>query len=192
VPRRSRSRRRHGSSRQGGRRHARWGRSCETRPQPHSSLRFPCVQPRQAQRGAGPRDDAGRRDLLRLVASADFVFENAGPGALDARGLGFDALRQVRPDLVYVALSPFGNTGPYAGHLATDLTLAAMGGAMALNGDRRPAAGADHRAADVAPRCGRERARRAGGARASSRDRATRSSSTCRCRRPCSGRVSRR
>ena len=55
-------------------------------------------------------------------------------------GLGFEALRRSRPDLVYVALSPFGQDGPYADHLATDLTLAAMGGAMALNGDpdRRP------------------------------------------------------
>ncbi len=81
-----------------------------------------------------------RRAFLALVASADFVVENAGPGVMDARDLGFDALRQVRPDLVYVALSPFGQHGPYADHLATDLTLAAMGGAMALNGDpdRRP------------------------------------------------------
>jgi crotonobetainyl-CoA:carnitine CoA-transferase CaiB-like acyl-CoA transferase len=78
----------------------------------------------------------GRADFLSLVASADFVFENAGAGVMDARGLGFEALRDVRPDLVYVAISPFGQTGPYANHVATDLTLAAMGGAMALNGDR--------------------------------------------------------
>jgi crotonobetainyl-CoA:carnitine CoA-transferase CaiB-like acyl-CoA transferase len=85
-------------------------------------------------------DPAGRDDFLALVASADFVVENADPGAMDRRGLGFDALRSARPDIVYVALSPFGQTGPYAGYLATDLTLAAMGGAMALNGepDRRP------------------------------------------------------
>lgn len=85
-------------------------------------------------------DDAGRADFLALVASADFLFENAGPGVMDQRGLGFEELRQVSPGLVYVALSPFGQTGPHADHLATDLTLAAMGGAMALNGDadRRP------------------------------------------------------
>jgi crotonobetainyl-CoA:carnitine CoA-transferase CaiB-like acyl-CoA transferase len=82
----------------------------------------------------------GLAELLALAATADFVFENAGPGALTARGIGFDALRAARPDLVYVAISPFGQTGPYANHLATDLTLAAMGGAVALNGDpdRRP------------------------------------------------------
>jgi crotonobetainyl-CoA:carnitine CoA-transferase CaiB-like acyl-CoA transferase len=82
----------------------------------------------------------GRADFFALVASADFVVENAGPGAMDARGLGFSALREARPDLVYVAISPFGEDGPYARHAATDLTLAAMGGMMALNGDadRRP------------------------------------------------------
>src|SRR4051812_17579491 len=82
----------------------------------------------------------GSDDFLALVATADFVVENAGAGVMEGRGLGFDALRRVRPDLVYVAISPFGQTGPYAHHLATDLTLAAMGGAMALNGDpdRRP------------------------------------------------------
>jgi crotonobetainyl-CoA:carnitine CoA-transferase CaiB-like acyl-CoA transferase len=82
----------------------------------------------------------GREEFTALVATADFVIENAGPGAMDARGLGFAALRAARPDLVYVAISPFGQSGPYAHHLATDLTLCAMGGAMSLMGepDRRP------------------------------------------------------
>jgi crotonobetainyl-CoA:carnitine CoA-transferase CaiB-like acyl-CoA transferase len=84
--------------------------------------------------------DAGRTDFLRLVATADFVVENAGPQAMHQMGIGFEVLRAVRPNIVHVAISPFGQTGPYAEHLATDLTLAAMGGSMALNGDsdRRP------------------------------------------------------
>ncbi|HZR83598.1 MAG TPA: CoA transferase [Candidatus Binatia bacterium] len=83
---------------------------------------------------------AGRERFRALVGSADFLFENAAPGAMAARGLGFDALREASPQLVYVAITPFGQDGPYADHLATDLTLAAMGGMMALNGDadRRP------------------------------------------------------
>jgi crotonobetainyl-CoA:carnitine CoA-transferase CaiB-like acyl-CoA transferase len=85
-------------------------------------------------------DQAGRRDFLALVAGADFLVENAGPGVMDRRGLGFEALTMAQADLVYVALSPYGQTGPFADYLATDLTLAAMGGSMALNGepDRRP------------------------------------------------------
>ena len=82
----------------------------------------------------------GRADLLRLVTSCDFVIENSGPGVMASRGLGFETMRVARPDLVYVVISPFGQDGPYADHHATDLTLAAMGGMMALNGDadRRP------------------------------------------------------
>ncbi len=85
-------------------------------------------------------DPGDRQRFLALVATADFVFENAEPGAMDGLGLGFETLREARPDLVHVAISPFGQTGPYADHLATDLTLSAMGGAMGLNGDidRRP------------------------------------------------------
>ncbi|MHB1911002.1 MAG: CoA transferase, partial [Acidimicrobiales bacterium] len=85
-------------------------------------------------------DPAGRADFLSLVADSDFLLENAGPGVMDRRGLGFVSLSSLQPQLVYVAISPFGQTGPYAEHLATDLTLAAMGGSMALNGDadRRP------------------------------------------------------
>jgi crotonobetainyl-CoA:carnitine CoA-transferase CaiB-like acyl-CoA transferase len=82
----------------------------------------------------------GRARFLDLVAGADFLFESADPGSMTARGLGFEVLRGVNPQLVYVAITPFGQDGPYAGHVATDLTLAAMGGMMALNGepDRRP------------------------------------------------------
>ena len=84
--------------------------------------------------------ETGRRRFESLVAGADFLFENGAPGEMAARGIGFDALRAVNPRLVYVAVTPFGQDGPYARHLATDLTLAAMGGMMALNGDadRRP------------------------------------------------------
>src|SRR4029450_7525186 len=76
-----------------------------------------------------------RTSFAPLVSGSDFLFENAAPGSMAARQLGFDALCAINPRLVYVAITPFGQDGPYAQHLATDLTLAAMGGMMALNGD---------------------------------------------------------
>ncbi|MBI5948921.1 MAG: CoA transferase [Chloroflexi bacterium] len=77
----------------------------------------------------------GRAAFLDLVRGADFLVENGEPGAMAARGLGFDDLAKVNPGLVYVAITPFGQDGPYASHATTDLILAAMGGMMALNGD---------------------------------------------------------
>ena len=82
----------------------------------------------------------GKARFLDLVRTADFLFESAEPGAMDELGLGFAELSRVNPSLVYVATTPFGQEGPYAKHLSTDLTLAAMGGTIAVNGemDRAP------------------------------------------------------
>jgi crotonobetainyl-CoA:carnitine CoA-transferase CaiB-like acyl-CoA transferase len=109
-------------------------------PRGLESLRFHALNRGKRSIALDIDTETGRRRLLQLVASADFLFENAAPGEMAARGLGFDALRAANPRLVYVAITPFGQDGPYARHLASDLTLAAMGGMMALNGeaDRRP------------------------------------------------------
>ena len=78
--------------------------------------------------------------FLQLVRRADFLFESGTPGAMHDLGLGFEALRAVNPTLVYVAISPFGQDGPHAQLAATDLTIAAMGGPVSLQGgpDRAP------------------------------------------------------
>jgi crotonobetainyl-CoA:carnitine CoA-transferase CaiB-like acyl-CoA transferase len=78
---------------------------------------------------------AGRAALLRLVATADVMVETFPPGGLEARGLGFATLRAVRPELVLVSITPFGQTGPRAAWCGTDLTAVALGGMMALGGD---------------------------------------------------------
>jgi len=79
--------------------------------------------------------DAGQSAFLSLVEKADFVIESARPGEMAGKGLGFEAMRQANPRIVYVAITPFGQDGPYADFPASDLTLAAMGGPMSLQGD---------------------------------------------------------
>lgn len=80
-------------------------------------------------------DEAGRERLRALAAGADILIESFTPGAMDALGLGPDALRAANPALLYVSVSPFGQTGPRAAHPATDLTLAAAGGLLNMQGD---------------------------------------------------------
>jgi len=84
--------------------------------------------------------EAGREALFSLVEKADFIIESARPGEMAGRGLGFEAMRQANPRIVYVAITPFGQDGPYADFPASDLTLAALGGPMSLQGhpDRPP------------------------------------------------------
>ncbi|MBI1845388.1 MAG: CoA transferase [Candidatus Rokubacteria bacterium] len=79
--------------------------------------------------------DAGRAGFLRLAASSDVLVESFAPGHLEARGLGWEALRAASPGLVLVSVTPFGRTGPRAAWGGTDLTAAALGGMMHLCGD---------------------------------------------------------
>lgn len=80
--------------------------------------------------------DAGRGQFLELVRSADAVIESADVGAMDALGIGFEAVSEINPGLIYVAITPFGSSGPKAEWAATDLTVAASAGPMIQSGDR--------------------------------------------------------
>jgi len=86
------------------------------------------------------QDPAARDELLRLVDGADFLIESQGARVMAALGLGYDELAARNPALVYVSITAFGSEGPKADYPATDLTVQAASGSMALNGeaDRAP------------------------------------------------------
>jgi formyl-CoA transferase len=73
--------------------------------------------------------------FLRLVATADVVVENYKPGTLDGWGVGYAACRAVRPDLVFVSISGYGQYGPAAARPGYDPTIQASAGWMAANGE---------------------------------------------------------
>jgi crotonobetainyl-CoA:carnitine CoA-transferase CaiB-like acyl-CoA transferase len=77
--------------------------------------------------------------LKRLVARADLFVQNFRPGAADRMGLGEPALREVKPDLVYVSISGFGETGPYVHKRTYDPVIQALSGLASIQGD--PATG---------------------------------------------------
>jgi crotonobetainyl-CoA:carnitine CoA-transferase CaiB-like acyl-CoA transferase len=81
------------------------------------------------------RSAQGRDLVLRLVEHCDVVLENFRPGTLERLGLGPDALREVRPDLVLVRVSGYGQTGPYRDHPGFASVAEAVGGLRALTGD---------------------------------------------------------
>jgi benzylsuccinate CoA-transferase BbsE subunit len=82
----------------------------------------------------------GKEIFKRLVRTADIVTQSFAPGYLDDLGLGYSQLREINPSLIMVAITPFGQTGPYRSFKASDLTCMAMGGIMFLTGspDRPP------------------------------------------------------
>src|SRR6266567_4185984 len=56
----------------------------------------------------------GRAVFRDLVGISDVLVESQPIGSLRGRGLGFEQLRSIRPDLIQIALSPFGQEGPYS------------------------------------------------------------------------------
>ena len=69
-----------------------------------------------------------------LVSKADIVIEDRAPGALDSLGLGHASLGAGRPSLIWCAITPFGQDGPWANYQATDMIGLALGGPMKMNG----------------------------------------------------------
>jgi len=75
-----------------------------------------------------------RRVFKSLAARADLVIETQRPGVMAKLGLGWEALADRRPSLVYTSITPFGQTGPCAHWEADDLVLLALGGLLSLGG----------------------------------------------------------
>jgi CoA:oxalate CoA-transferase len=81
-----------------------------------------------------------RELVLDLVRAADVVVENFSPGVMKRYGLDAEALRSVRPDLVYCSISGFGQTGPLSSMQAYAHLINAISGMMDLErgGEARP------------------------------------------------------
>jgi crotonobetainyl-CoA:carnitine CoA-transferase CaiB-like acyl-CoA transferase len=80
------------------------------------------------------REPRGRELLERLVAGADVFVQNFRPGTAERMGIGERALRRMRPDLVYVSICGFGESGPYRGKRVYDPLIQALSGLAAIQG----------------------------------------------------------
>ncbi|MEK7667195.1 MAG: CoA transferase, partial [Gemmatimonadota bacterium] len=82
--------------------------------------------------------DAEAKEIFRkLVKTAAVVVENFRPGVMDRLGVGYQALREINPRIVFCAISGFGATGPDAFKPAYDQIIQGLSGVMAVNGDER-------------------------------------------------------
>ncbi len=78
-----------------------------------------------------PEGQAIFRDLAR---DADVLVENFTPGSMDQLGLGYTAVREVNPAIVYVSISGFGQWGPLSSMRGVDTVAQAVSGMMSMNG----------------------------------------------------------
>lgn len=89
------------------------------------------------------RHELGRNCVRKLAMECDVIIENFKVGGLKKYGLDYDAIKAVKPDIVYCSITGFGQTGPYAHRPGYDFLIQGLGGLMSLNGrpDGEPGAG---------------------------------------------------
>jgi crotonobetainyl-CoA:carnitine CoA-transferase CaiB-like acyl-CoA transferase len=73
----------------------------------------------------------------KLIATADVLTENFRPGVLDKLGLGYEAARAIKPDIIYATASGFGADGPYVNRPGQDLLVQALSGLATITGTRK-------------------------------------------------------
>ncbi|MEW6232188.1 MAG: CaiB/BaiF CoA-transferase family protein [Chloroflexota bacterium] len=81
------------------------------------------------------KTEAGQGLLRELVQRSDVLVENFRVGTMERWGLGYEALRELNPALIYCAITGFGPTGPYKDQAGYDFIVQAMGGIMSITGE---------------------------------------------------------
>lgn len=95
------------------------------------------------------KTESGMQVLTRLLATADVFVQNFRPGAIERMGLGEEVVRAIRPDIVYVSISGFGEAGPYAQKRVYDPVIQALSGLAAIQKDG--ASGRPHMVRTIIP-----------------------------------------
>lgn len=76
------------------------------------------------------KTEKGLEEMRSLIKTADVLLETFRPGVMDKLGLGYEAVKRIKPDLVYCSLSGYGQTGPLALHGSHDLNYLALSGIL--------------------------------------------------------------
>ena len=77
----------------------------------------------------------GRALLLDMVPRYDVFVENYGPGVVEKLDIGYDVMRAIHPNIIYVRIKGFGTSGPYAHYKCMDMVAQAAAGAFSITGE---------------------------------------------------------
>lgn len=79
--------------------------------------------------------DGGKELFMRLVKTADVIIQNFRPGVTDRIGIGYEACRVARDDIIYVSISGYGESGPLSADRVYDPVIQAVSGFMGVQAD---------------------------------------------------------
>ena len=82
------------------------------------------------------KSEEGKDVLLNLVKESDVFMQNFRPGTIDRMGFGYEKLKEINSNLIYLSISGFGDKGPYAQSRVYDPVIQALSGATDIQADR--------------------------------------------------------
>ena len=85
------------------------------------------------------KDERGKKILREMLEGADVFLENFSPGAVDRLGFGYEEVKKIKPDIIYIHTSGYGQDGPYRDMKAFDGLIQAEAGIMEMTGAARVA-----------------------------------------------------
>ena len=80
------------------------------------------------------KNEDARRVVRELIRHADVVSNNFGPGAMERLSFGYEDVKAIKPDIIYLAMPMYGEDGPLSGLLGVGMTISAVTGLMWLTG----------------------------------------------------------
>jgi alpha-methylacyl-CoA racemase len=110
-----------------------YGRFMPPRGPGGMSLYFTAINRNKRSMTLNLKTEQGRNIFLRLASRADVVLESFRPGVMDRLGLGYARLKEQRSDIVYCAISGYGQNGPYRLRAGHDLNYAGYAGLLHYN-----------------------------------------------------------
>lgn len=110
-------------------------RSVKQRPSPGDSYYFLSTNRNKRSLTLDIRKPRGQEIFKKLAQWADVLVENFRPGVMDKLGVGYEHLKPLNPRLIYLSISGFGATGPYAQRPGFDQIAQGMSGLMSVSGD---------------------------------------------------------
>ena len=78
------------------------------------------------------RKEEGREVFFRLAQDADVIVEEFRPGVVDRLGIGYEAVKEANPDIIYCSITGYGQDGPYARLPGHDINYISVAGALSV------------------------------------------------------------
>ncbi|MFV8830502.1 CaiB/BaiF CoA transferase family protein [Alkalihalobacterium sp. APHAB7] len=82
------------------------------------------------------KSEKGKKLFKQLVETADILVESFRPGVMERLGLGYEAIKEINPQLIYCAITGYGQTGPYSQYPGHDINYLSYAGVLGQQGEQ--------------------------------------------------------